>query len=136
DGAHREATRDVDRSPETREPVVDLRDLRFIREIGHEKELDARAVAQGEALRLGLEHVRDAAPRARIDELRGDRGAERAGAAGDDDGSTREIHGARSLPPTAEPSQGGSPSSSISAKAGARTVTSAGTVSMPTPYGG
>ena len=59
---------------------------------------DLLVVAQPEALRFGLVEARHVAERAGLDQRGDDGGAERAGAAGDDDMTVAEIHRGYPLP--------------------------------------
>ena len=83
----------VDRSPERGNPVIEGGDIFLVGQVADDDELHLRALAQPKALRLGLVEARHMADGAGFDQAFDQRGAERTGAAGDDDVTIMKIHG-------------------------------------------
>ena len=92
DRRHGKAAGEMDRGPQLRHAGIEPRDGILLGELDIGDELDLRVVAERKALRFRRDHVGHMADGAGLDQRADHRGAERAGAAGDDDMTVAKVH--------------------------------------------
>ena len=90
--ARGKAAGNMDRRPERSDPVIEAGNVGLIRQVAGDTGDDLLVVAERKPLRFRLVEAGHMANGAVLDQRRDDGGAERAGAAGDNDMTIAEIH--------------------------------------------